>query len=296
MPNSGVWLQRRTCSVLGFVRLPHVGWHYLAPEWCLYEATNFLAQQGPQLLSFTCEKSRSLGSENLEDFSWRCCHKVLRRNASVPDGPLLPGKVLHLLERWPSLFLFATFVLVFILRQCLSQVVYLQKIVLNSWSCAFTSPDAGVTGMWDQAWHISAFKCNFLWIPFSPLEFSSGPSYTAVLWNKRSLFSWGEHVVFVCFLKACVSCFSTLLVLDCFVCTPWPVVSSLMSHLQIQSVLSGSQCVVRQSWQKLMPGCLPLLVWLNTKISEVYVLSWVTRVRSRQWKCKLHVLSKFLFI
>lgn len=97
------------------------------PEWCLYNATNFLTQRGPQLLCFTCEKSRSLGSENLEDFSGRYCHQVLKRNENVPDVTFLPGIGLHLQERWPNLFLFSTFVLVFILRQCLSQVVYIAE-------------------------------------------------------------------------------------------------------------------------------------------------------------------------
>lgn len=92
MPNSGVWLQRRACSVSGCVRrlqgtdgsLTWVGITWLS-EWCLYDATNFLAQQGPQLLCFICKKSRSLGSENLKDFSWRSCHKVLKCNENVPD-------------------------------------------------------------------------------------------------------------------------------------------------------------------------------------------------------------------
>lgn len=67
---------RRACSVSGCVRrcretdgsLTWVGITWPS-EWCLYDATNFLAQQGPQLLCFICEKSRSLGSENLKDFS-----------------------------------------------------------------------------------------------------------------------------------------------------------------------------------------------------------------------------------
>lgn len=206
MPNSGVWLQRRACSVSGCVRrlqgtdgsLTWVGITWLS-EWCLYDATNFLAQQGPQLLCFICKKSRSLGSENLKDFSWRSCHKVLKCNENVPN-------VLFLVKVsicWKDGQIYFCFQLLswfsFWDSVSVSQVVYLAEVNLELVILCLHSPDAGITGMWDQAWHIGAFKCNFLWIPFLPLEFSSGP--ISIMEQKKS-FSWGKHVDFVCFFES----------------------------------------------------------------------------------------------
>lgn len=169
---------------------------------------------------------------------------------------------------------------------------------MNSWSCAFTSPDAGITGMWDQAWHISDFKCHFLWIPFLSLEFSSGPSYTSVLWNKRSLFSWGKHVGFVCFFESMCRAVLAPHWFWIAVSVPpdlehpvWRHISRFGLCCQVLGVLELDSH--DSSWCQHV--CPPSVIEYQDLWSMCFVLSDQGLIQTVKILCKMHILSKFLF-